>query len=329
MRTHGIAASTVYSTFRAVVQAINRHPALAIECDNSEDALRERAGEFALKCKSAPDLFKYCTGAIDGLAIHIKCPKRSKTKHQIRYFSGNKQKYCLNMQAVCDARCRFLAMTCNHVGSTNDGVAFCTSSLKALCQGQQFPYHWNGDIAYPLLESLHTPYLGLNLHETDPFKESYNYFHSELRITIERCFGMFVRRWGIFHKALEYDLSFVTEIVHACCRLHNFIIDFEAKEKYESALFPAAVHANSATNDNFILNNAAHWQTGPAAEDEEDEEEEEGVVDEPIHYAVGAQPLNLQNDDEEAGLGCCALRERLLSRIEAMDLRVIRSHHHA
>ena len=35
MRTHGLARSTVYENFKLVIRAINKHPALAINCSNS------------------------------------------------------------------------------------------------------------------------------------------------------------------------------------------------------------------------------------------------------------------------------------------------------
>ena len=61
MRTHGMARSTVYENFRTVVRAINKHPALAIKCDNSLTALQGRARGFEMR--SDHGLFKYCTGS--------------------------------------------------------------------------------------------------------------------------------------------------------------------------------------------------------------------------------------------------------------------------
>ena len=62
-----------------------------------------------------------------------------------------------------------------------------------------------------------TPYLGIQLHIIAPHKEAFNFFHSQLRITIERCFGVFIRRWGIFWRALSFvDVGFVAEIDCAC-----------------------------------------------------------------------------------------------------------------
>ena len=223
MRTHGMSMPTVYDNFHRVIEAINTHPALEIVCDNRPPELQRRSVHFMER--SSHELFKYCTGAIDGLAIHIRAPSNTEVMNQSRFFSGSKKKYCMNMQGVCDAQCRFLAVTCKHVGSTNDAVAYVQGSLKELCESQQFPYHWNGDNAYTLSESMMIPFPGTNLSVSHPCKEWFNFWHSQVRITIERTFGIFVQRWGIFWQPLKFSLSNCIKIVHACCRLHNFCIN--------------------------------------------------------------------------------------------------------
>ena len=127
------------------------------------------------------------------------------------------------MQAVCDSNCVIQLVTCRHVGSTNDIVAFGQSSLKDVCNSLFPPYHWVGDAAYISGPNMMVPFDGTNLHVTNPPKDWFNFWHSQIRITIERCFGIFVRRWGIFWRPLEYNLVHVVQIVEACCRLHNFL----------------------------------------------------------------------------------------------------------
>lgn len=222
MRTHGIARSTTYANFFKVIRAINSNPLLAIECNNEKTHLQRRANGF--KELSQHGIFQHCTGAIDGLAIHIRAPSCREVQNQSRFFSGNKKKYCLNMQGVCDRDCKFIAVTCKHVGSTNDAVAFVQGTLKTLCEAQTFPYHWNGDNAYTLSETMMVPFSGSNLSTTFPTREWFNFWHSQVRITIERTFGIFVQRFGILWQALKYSLSKNMEIVHACCRLHNFCL---------------------------------------------------------------------------------------------------------
>jgi hypothetical protein len=223
MRTHGLSKTMAYDNLHAVVKAINSHAALAIVPNNSTSELKKRSSDFQMR--SSHGLFKYCTGAVDGLAIHIRAPSRQSTQNQTRFFSGSKKKFCLNFQGVCDANCKFIGFTCKHVGSTNDAEAYETCSLKHFCESLPFPYHWNGDPAYTLSESMMIPFSGVNLHITDACKEWFNFWHSQVRITIERCFGIFIQRWGIFWQALKFDLHNVFAIIEACCRLHNFCIN--------------------------------------------------------------------------------------------------------
>jgi hypothetical protein len=194
MRTHGLSRAQVYKNFREVIKAINECPALAIQCDNSDEGLSKRAREFATLSKHS--LFHYCVGAIDGLAISIRAPSKKKVKNQTRYFSGNKKKFCLNLQGVCDAKGNFIAVSCKHVGSANDCVAFSTSALQDICNSLKRPYHWNGDAAYTLTETLMIPFIGANLAVYEPEKEWFNFYHSQLRIVIEKTFGIFIRRFA-------------------------------------------------------------------------------------------------------------------------------------
>ena len=264
MRTHGMAKPTVYANFHRVIHAINTHPALDIVRDNSPGELKARSDGF--KERSSFDLFQYCTGAIDGLAIHITAPKNTEVQNQSRFFSSSKKKYCLNMQGVCDANCRFIAVTCKHVGSTNDAVAYVQGSLKELCESQRFPYHWNGDNAYTLSESMMVPFPGNNLSVSHPSREWFNFWHSQVRITIERTFGIFVQRWGILWQALQFDLPNCVKIVHACCRLHNFCINrrLPVISTHHVPHVVANLDASGRLSDNLWRQNAAptdNWGT--------------------------------------------------------------------
>ena len=51
------------------------------------------------------------------------------------------------------------------------------------------------------------PFPGANFSVTHPSKERFNFWQSQVRITIERTFGIFIQRWGIFWKPLKFSLS--------------------------------------------------------------------------------------------------------------------------
>ena len=103
---------------------------------------------------------------------------------------------CVNMQAACDAKCRFLLVTCQHTGCCADEEAFQSSSLKDIVLAHIFPFHRLADNAYSLTNFLSIPYAGVD-HLSEPEKEAFNFYHSQLRISIERAFGIFIRRFGI------------------------------------------------------------------------------------------------------------------------------------
>ena len=104
--------------------------------------------------------------------------------------------------------------------STNDVDAFESSELKRMLESLTFPYHVVADGAYVCTENLMTPYPGVNLHIDCPPEDWFNFYHSQLRITVERLFGIFIMRWGIFWCPLRYDLEKALIIIHACVRLH-------------------------------------------------------------------------------------------------------------
>lgn len=67
-----------------------------------------------------------------------------------------------------------------------------------------------------------TPFVGSAISAE---QDAFNFYHSQLRITVERCFGIFVNVFGIFHAPLTFSIKVCVQVVEACVRLHNFRID--------------------------------------------------------------------------------------------------------
>jgi hypothetical protein len=67
-----------------------------------------------------------------------------------------------------------------------------------------------------------SPYRGA----TRGIDDDFNYYHSQLRITIERAFGMLVQRFGILRKAMPQHIPILKKmsIVMACMKIHNFLM---------------------------------------------------------------------------------------------------------
>ena len=80
-----------------------------------------------------------------------------------------------------------------------------------------------GDSAYAIESFILPPYD--NATSKSP-EDSYNFFHSSARITVECAFGEIDRRWGIFWSAISYSLDNTCIICEAAMHLHNFLVTF-------------------------------------------------------------------------------------------------------
>ncbi|XP_015934604.1 protein ALP1-like [Arachis duranensis] len=90
-----------------------------------------------------------------------------------------------------------------------------------------------GDAGFMLKYGLITPYRSVRYHlkeyarrGPENEKELFNLRHASLRNVIERSFGVLKKRFAIITSGTEphYDFETMTEIVLACCILHNFLM---------------------------------------------------------------------------------------------------------
>lgn len=57
-------------------------------------------------------------------------------------------------------------------------------------------------------------------------EDNFNFFHSSSHIVVECAFGEIDLRWGILWRPLQFRLKHNVNIIDACMRLHNFIVDW-------------------------------------------------------------------------------------------------------
>ena len=187
------------------------------------------ADEFKLKSDCG---FGNCVAATDGMLVWMSMPAEKTCEMGVgplKFFNGRKMKHGLQMQGVCGPNKQFLDVTCHHPGCTSDFTMWLDSPLRLELETPGFlkpGLQLYGDNAY-----VNTPYM------VTPFKQvsegpmdAYNYFHSQLRITIEGAFGMLVHKWGCLRKPLPCNITLpkLTRLVVALCKLHNFCIDQRA-----------------------------------------------------------------------------------------------------
>lgn len=158
-------------------------------------------------------MFAGCVGCVDGLLAKMVAPSIHDTLNVIRYFSGAKGGYGLNIQAIATAKYRFLAMSCKCPGATNDWTAWLSSFMADATAKLPRGYYLLGDAAYPISNQLLTPYPGTGLA---PGMDSFNFHLSQLRVKVEQSFGILVARWGILWRP---------KLIRTLFHLHNFFID--------------------------------------------------------------------------------------------------------
>jgi hypothetical protein len=219
-----ISPTSCRAAFFDVIDRINNCSlldGLICSTDHSLPVLEQRALGFEGR-SAFPSVFRHCVGAIDGLFIKTEQPTASEVGDVRSYWSGHKKGFGINMQGVCNAQCRIIGFACNTPGSTNDYVAYRHGFFYGHWPTLPQPYYYLGDCAYPLSTHCITPFSGTTLEKEE---DAFNFYHSQLRITIERTFGIFVNVFSLFHSPLKYSIANCCKIVHACVRLHNYRID--------------------------------------------------------------------------------------------------------
>jgi hypothetical protein len=99
-----------------------------------------------------------CIGALDGYLQCIAAPFHKECGNLDAYFSVHYCVYGVNIQAMCDADCRFLFVSVAAPGKTNDSVAIQRHLSKLGLKHCLLGVFFATDCAYSLSEHLITPY---------------------------------------------------------------------------------------------------------------------------------------------------------------------------
>lgn len=191
-----------------------------VKFPSTEDELQKQSASFA-------QWFKYpgVVGVVDGLIVPVKLPDHALATSM---WCERKSVYGYNIQAVCNANCEFTFFAASHYASVHDGRAFKESTLwNSLEQGLLIPpeqrkgvYFLLGDNAYSLRSFLLHPWKGRPTAGTRA--DSFNYFLSAARCTIERAFGQLVLTFPILKNGMDVrDTESALQIIQCCCLLHN------------------------------------------------------------------------------------------------------------
>lgn len=181
--------------------------------------------------------FPQVAGAIDGTHVPIKAPSDTPADYYNR-----KSQYSVILQAVVDHRMKFRDVNIGQPGRVHDARVFALSSLFDRGQSNALLPQWFetfeginvppvilGDAAYPLLPWLMKPFRESRGVTAD--QVNFNHRLSQARMTVERAFGRLKGRWRCLLKQHESHISLVSQVILACCVLHNFCE--EQNEEYE------------------------------------------------------------------------------------------------
>ena len=227
----GISVASFYVVVWRTIHAINKtipinFPILPKEC------AKVAAGFEAI---SHHGIFKNCVGVIDGYLLAIHTPWKCHAKNVRSYFSGHYQKYGINIQASCDADCRFTFVGIGGPGVTKDRTGVKESGLSDKIENLPEGYICIGDCAYQPTERL-VPIFGGDLALRKD-NDNFNFFASQLQIRIEMAFGIMTRKWGILQRPLTNSLLSIKHLICCIARLHNFCIDERLKTQQENESF--------------------------------------------------------------------------------------------
>ena len=224
-----IGLSTVSMVLREVVNAINIVFKNEIKWPSREQATINMA-EFKEWC-SLPGVI----GAID--ATHFSISKPAQFSEDYYYFKTNG--YSLVCQAVISWQKKFLDVYVGLPGSLNDARVLRRSGLFSRVQERNglidglsiseegFRPYLLGDKGYPLLPWILTPYREGRL---TVLEELYNRKHKCGRSVVENTFGILKQSFRELGKKSELHVTFLPDVVVACCYLHNLLLGQETHE---------------------------------------------------------------------------------------------------
>ena len=225
-----VAKTTLHVWTWRVIEAIIYVLRDNIEFPTDEPSLDALSAGFANIAGGLGAAIPNTVCAFDGVVIQ-KCPPPQKDLEPNQAVSSNsaahfyrKGYFGAAMMAFVDAKCRFLSISMACAASCHDTTMFdCSNAGKLLVRGlPSKKYNAVADDAFVTRGHILTPYVG---HTLTPQEDAFNYYLSMQRQVVERAFGMWKRKWGIFWRTLFVSEKHVKLIIEVTARLHNFCID--------------------------------------------------------------------------------------------------------
>jgi hypothetical protein len=216
----GISRASFYRVLHITMNAIVNNNELRIVPPTTLEDIDKAAYDFSQR--STHTAITGCVAALDGWLVETIAPTKSPTVTTKPFYSGHYSRFGMNVQLAVNSKCEFVFVSVAAPGGTNDVAAYRKIAYAKYIEQLPPGRYVVADNAYICTEHLLTPYSGSNTSYRN--FDTFNFYLSQLRTTVERSIGILVQRWQIFKAPMNANLPTVSKAVICATRLHNFII---------------------------------------------------------------------------------------------------------
>ncbi|XP_035453024.2 putative nuclease HARBI1 isoform X1 [Spodoptera frugiperda] len=160
--------------------------------------------------------FPEVIGCIGCTHIKIRSPSSEEYRNSKGYFS-------INVQAVTGPNLEFYDLVARWPGSTDDSFIYENSGIKQRLNSGKLKGVILGDSGYEVSSVLLTPFLSPN----SIAQENYNRSLIETRNTVEKCFGVWKKRFPCLQVGMGMKVETVVAVICACATLHNIALSVD------------------------------------------------------------------------------------------------------
>ncbi|XP_072168617.1 putative nuclease HARBI1 [Diadema setosum] len=202
--------------------------------------------------------FPKITGIIDCTHVTLRGCHLLEAEH---HYVNRKKQHSINVQLVCTSDYKISNVVARWPGGAHDSRILCNSRLargftSGILQGVLL-----GDLGYPQLPWLMTPYLDT---QGIPARESYSRAHKKTRVRIEQLNGQLKNKFQCLHGLSYQTPERCSEIIVACCILFNLskifnepadVEDHIEVDRVEAQGYDGDVHLEGVAARDDIVNN--------------------------------------------------------------------------
>ena len=258
-----ISVAFFYANLHKVLNAIVTVKELALVFPTTKQEVQQMASGF--RSFSHENILSGCVGCIDGWLCEIRMPSPHEVGRVQSFYSGHYARYGVNVQACCNYLSRFTAFSANCPGGMGDALAFRKWKISTFLDDIEGPYYLIGDNGYVQSAKVMTPFNKIELQINKKSRDAYNFYLSQLRICIEMAFGLLVAKWRVLKSKLHVKIANVPQVIHACMRLHNYVItehskdaEYKVQKNYNELRKAAGMNDGSLLYDTTIMDNTEY-----------------------------------------------------------------------